>query len=320
MNRLDDDILTQAAAWHIASDDDAMDWDGFTRWLEADPRHRAAYDQVALGDALLIEHRHAITPAAVRVEIGHADDARETIVRPAIAGWRRWAGAAIAASLAAALLLPQVMTPSPEVYQTTASAQRITLDDGSSVLLAPRSELRVAGRAQDRMALNGGALFDIRHDPDRQLEIAAGDVRISDIGTRFDVRADGARVRVEVGEGRVEVGSDALAAPVRLDAGKALLFDGKAGTATVAAVRSEDVGAWHAGRLSYDSAPLSLVAADLARYAGVTVKVPDELAGRRFSGTLILGNGDAALRDLSQVMGLDLRRDGGGYRLERRER
>jgi len=54
---------------------------------------------------------------------------------------------------------------------------------------------------------------------------------------------------------------------------------------------------------------------DLARYAGVSVTVPSPLAGRRFSGTLSIRDGDSAVRDLAQLMGLALSRDGSAYRL-----
>ena len=51
--RLDDmsaDIDEAAARWHLAQADDDMDWAAFTDWLEADPRHRDAYDAMALLD------------------------------------------------------------------------------------------------------------------------------------------------------------------------------------------------------------------------------------------------------------------------------
>lgn len=331
MKSEDDTILAEAARWHIASGDDAMDWDAFTLWLEADPRHSAAYNEVALTDGLLQEYRDTLQDASEPLadepliavnDAAPLETALETasegaeIIRPAFGKRIRWAGFAIAATLAAVLAIPQFMAPASQVYETTAASRQIALEDGSTIMLAPRSSLTVEGRHQDHMALSGGALFDIRHDPDRQLTITAGGLRISDIGTRFDVQAQDKRVRVSVVEGKVEVSSERLTAPVQLAAGKRLSFDGDAGTASVAEVRSEDVGAWEKGRLSYDNAPLALVVTDLHRYAGVEVAVPDALRDRRFSGTLVISDGDAALRDLAQVMGLRLGGRAGAWRLE----
>ena len=316
MNNIEDRILAEAADWHAASGTDEMDWAGFTAWLEADPRHRHAYDEIALVDALVEDHRDAL-----RTQIGPiAANDEDIAVRPERSRWWRWAGAAVAASLVGLLVLPDYLGASPEIYETSATARGIVLDDGSSVKLAPHSRLVIEGRQQERIALSGGAWFDIVHDPDRPLVITAGDVRISDIGTQFDVQSERGNVRVEVAQGKVEVAAAALAQPIRLAAGKGLLLQGGAGPAVISAVKAGDAGEWRSGRLSYDSTPLPLVAADLARYAGVSVKVPDSLGNRRFSGTLIIGDGEAAVRDLSQVMELALVPDAGGYRLAERNR
>lgn len=321
MKRDHDQILSKAVAWHLASTDDAMDWDAFTLWLEADPRHAAAYDEVALADATLADHREVlagVAPDTVPAAPVSANE-NEAIVMPA-KGLRRhwrWGGLAIAASLVALVVAPQLVTPSPQVFDTMATGQRIALKDGSSIMLAPRSHLTIEGRHQDRIALSGGALFDIRHDPDRQLTISTGNLAISDIGTVFDVQSQEGSVRVAVVQGKVAVSGDALAAPVELAAGRGLDFDAGSGTATVAPVAADDVASWRKGRLSYDNARLALVAADLQRYAGVKVDVPADLRDRRFSGTLIVDDGDAALHDLAKLMGLDLAGPAGARRLVR---
>ncbi len=315
MNRDEDTILTEAAEWHAKCDSDAMDWEGFTTWLEADPRHSKAYDEIALGDALLIDHASELDARFAASTVANQADAPKTNFT-----WKRWAGVAIAASLVAVMVVPTFVNTSEAVYETDFASRRIALDDGSRVILAPHSRLSIEGRSQARIALSGGAWFDIVHDPDRSLAISAGGVEIRDIGTQFDVQSDKDHVRVEVADGKVEVTSAALSAPVRLSAGKALHFDGAAGLATVSPVDLNDAGEWRSGRLTYDSAPLSLVAADLARYADVTVMVPDSLGNRRFSGTLVISDGEAAVRDLSQVMELSLDSDAGGYRLGERNR
>ena len=314
MNREHEGITEQAAVWHAASFTDEMDWDGFTAWLEADARHPLAYDEVALADALAAEHGEA--PAQLPQPANDAAPDAPALAPQARARTRwRWAGLAIAASLVAVIAVPQLMPPAPQVYATQGAMQTVALEDGSRIVVAPHSRLEVSGRHQDRLALSGGAWFDIRHDPSRRMEIAAGDVTIGDIGTSFDVQASKDHVRIEVVEGRVAITSARLAAPVRLAAGRAFAFDGAQGTSFVVPVSANDAGEWRHGRLTYDSAPLALVAEDLRRYAGIRVTVPQELGSRQFSGTLTAGNGEAALRDLSQLMGLELRSGGGAYSL-----
>lgn len=313
MNGDEPRIEQEAAAWHVASAGDDMDWDGFARWLEADPRHRRAYDEVALADALLDDHRDLLAePGQEAVRIT-GDNVVE--LRPR-RRWPVWLGAGIAASLAALIVVGQVIPPAPETIESGNVSRMIALGEGSSATLAPRSRLTIGGRDETQLALEGGAYFDISHDPSRNLRIIAGDLTVSDIGTRFDIRQGPSHVMIEVADGEVAVQSEALTKPIRLKAGRRLNFDAAESRAAVSAVDSKSVGEWRQGRLTYDSASLQLVASDLARYAGVRLVVPQALAQRRFSGTLFIGDGDTAIRDLAQLMELDLHRDGDAYRLE----
>lgn len=316
----DDRIISQAAAWHVASEGDAMDWDGFTVWLEADPRHRAAYDEVAMGDALLSQHRAELFTAQPATISDTASLAANDIGTPADRavrrrGWMTWGPLALAASLALAVALPFATRSSDTIYATAASARTVTLPDGSTVALAPHSQLTLEDGEMQEIALNGGALFNIRHDPGRPMQISAGGLTISDIGTRFDVQAADGDVRVAVADGEVHVSSATFAAPVRLPAGQALRWNRAVGHVAVAPVITADVGSWQEGRLTYSNAPLALVAQDLSRYAGIDISVAPSDRDKPFSGTLALGHGDAVAQDLSQLMGLELSRSGDGYRI-----
>lgn len=311
MNRDVDRIEEQAAAWHVASMRDDLDWDGFARWLEADPRHRQVYDEIALADALLDEHREVLSGT-----VGLHPVERDEPVVEARRRWPLWLGAGIAASLAAVMVVQQAAPPAPETIESGQMSLTVNLGHESTATLAPHSRLTIGGRDGTELALDGGAYFDIRHDPSRKLRVTVGNLTVSDVGTRFDVRDASAHVLVEVGEGEVAVQSAGLAASVQLRAGRRLLYDVAASRAVVSPVESRAVGAWRDGRLSYDAAPLELVAADLGRYAGIQLIVPTALAQRRFSGTLFIGDGNSAIHDLAQLMELRLRRDGGAYRLE----
>jgi transmembrane sensor len=176
------------------------------------------------------------------------------------------------------------------------------------------------GEKQENMRLSGGAWFDIRHSSARPLTIEAGELKISDIGTRFDVQSNGRQVRVAVAEGEVEITSSVLAQPVRLSHSRGLLFDGAGGTAVASDLAIDAMGPWRSGHLSYQGTPLSLVAADLSRYAGISVDVAPALRDREFSGTFVIGNGETGLRDLAQLMGLELSNRHGGYVLDERRR
>jgi transmembrane sensor len=318
MNGLEEHIISEAALWHSASIHDDMDWDGFTLWLEADPRHRIAYDEVAAVGMLLEDNADGLKAAFPDESDGQEQSA--DVMRPAYGGWKRWAGGAIAASLVASLAVTQFAQSGPVIYNTEAVSRTVALNDGSQVLLAPHSRLTIDGDKQQRIALAGGAWFDIRHDVNRPMTITAGDIQISDIGTKFDVQTNGSIVRVEVGEGEVQVSASGLSRSVHLNERRGLTFDSNNQKFLVTGVNKENIGEWRSGRLSYEATPLTLVATDLSRYAGVKVKVADSLHNEKFSGTLAVGDKEAALRDLSLLMDIELSRSDGGYILSGHKR
>lgn len=306
-------IEAEAARWYAAQDGDAMDWEGFTAWLEADPRHRAAFDGVALlGDAL-DRGRDAIA-----AHLPANEDAA-----PEQGGSRRWrwwwgvaGGGAAAAALALVLAVPRESAPA--VYATAAETRTVALADGARVTLAPRSRLAVSGGPGDRLTLEGAAYFDVPHRPDRTLTVRVGGFEVRDIGTRFAITSASAIARIEVAEGRLAIASDQLARPVELAAGQSADADFAEGRVRLGVVAPASVASWRSGQLRYADAPLALVAADIARYGGKPVDVDPALRTRRFSGVLRISDGSKLAATLGAIMAIDVVEDGRGLHLRAR--
>jgi transmembrane sensor len=285
-----DDIAAQAAQWHVASSGDAMDWDAFTLWLEADPRHRACYDEVALADALLGDHAAALA----------APEEPKTLA-PRRRLWLA-AGTAVAAALALAVVMPGWRGSSAQDTLAGDSAREIALADGSHVTLAPHSRLTVAG---DRLTLYGEARFAIRHDPARTLQVVAGPLTIEDIGTVFDVAASGATVRVAVNAGKVAVVGATRGGAVQLGEGDGLMVGDGPAPRTVPA-QALGLAGWTGGTLSYVDAPLPVVVDDIARLTGARLALAPALRTRRFSGALTVAPGTDAAQALATLLHLRL--------------
>jgi transmembrane sensor len=297
---IDDLILDTAAAWHAQVTADAVDWDAFTRWLQADPRHTRAYDAVALTEALLDDCRPAqACPVAANDDM------------PVRSRSRLWVPTGAAALLALAATLVLAVLPRPpghQSWQTGDQATAIAMSDGIRVAIAPRSVLTRDG---DRLTLTGDAVFGVPHRPDRTLAITAGELTISDIGTHFDLRNDGGTVRLSVDDGHVTVASPRLAHALTVGSGQALLFEPGTAQIVLAPARAGSTGDWQHGQLSYRDTPLPLVAADIARYGRGPLRVDSTIAQLHFSGTLRLGTGHEPAQDLARLMALDLVRPGG---------
>jgi transmembrane sensor len=145
--------------------------------------------------------------------------------------------------------------------------------------------------------------------------VHAGGIDVRDIGTRFELSTSNASVMVLVAEGQVALASPSLAQPVKLAAGKRALVDSATQSVAITPADVQEFASWRRGRLSYDDAPLALVAADIGRYAGEAVTIDPALAGRRFTGVLTIGDGSRLADSLAQIMGLDVRREGNRIRL-----
>jgi len=311
---MDERVLDEAIAWQACLEEEDADWEGYTAWLDADPRHRAAFDEIALLDDSVRRNRHRLTAMLPM--------ARVEPVGPAPS--RRWAygtaiGAAALALVVGLNILP-IGSPEPVTYRTDRSGGRtIALADGSRIELAAASRLTVSGRAQNELNIEGAAYFDVPHDPGRQLAVHAGNYTVSDIGTRFEISSSGSNVRIAVAQGTVSVESASLADPVNLVAGQRFTASA-AHRAEVGAFGVADIAAWRGGRLIYEDTPLLVVAAEISRYAGKTVTVDPSLAGRRFSGVLTIGDGSGLVGNLQQFMDLDSQAAGDTVRLVARRR
>ncbi|WP_313803950.1 FecR family protein [Sphingobium sp.] len=311
-------IIDQAIAWHRAQDDADFDWDGFTLWLEADPAHRAAFDEIALLDARIVAHRPALAALLPPVEgapVVLLSAENQAVPRRR---WTRWAGGGIAAAMALAIAIPALRSPALPVleYRTgTGQSRAIALKDGSRIALAASSHLRVEGEGQDRLTLEGSATFDIPHRPGRTMMIRAGGQEISDIGTRFDILADARTMRIAVAEGAVAVRPTGKSEAVRLSAGRQMVIDRAAHQGEISAVTPNAIGSWQQGRLVYEGVPLSLVASDISRYAGTPVRAGADVADRHFSGVLIVGDGSGLVGEVAQLMGLRTSYQGGAVLL-----
>ncbi|MDI1294894.1 MAG: FecR domain-containing protein [bacterium] len=300
----DDAVLDEALAWQAALESDDADWDGYMSWLEADPRHRAAFDSVALVAAAVDTHRDDI------VGLLEAQTPTE-LPRRRFSRALAYAGGGMAAALALMVAVPVLWAPqSVETYSADGGKSRsVALANGIHVTLSPASRMIVRGKDAGQIELaSGEAYFDVRHDPARTLTVSAGGYNISDIGTRFAVNVAGKAFRVGVADGTVSVVSPGADGGVPLAAGHQLVA-GESGL-IVSPVAGSDVGSWRSG-----DAPLPLVAADIARYSGKTVRIDPSLEKAHFSGTLVIGDGSKLLSDLAAVMDVDIQPEKDGVRI-----
>jgi len=210
-------------------------------------------------------------------------------------------------------------------YVTAPTQQAtLTLEDGTRVMLAPASELRVIegfGRTDRTIALRGEAYFTVRPDGSTPFFVRAGRVTARVLGTTFSVRhyAADSYVQVAVTSGKVSVGNGQGVPPL-------ILTGGGVGIATdsSATVLSPDsaqaYAAWTQGQLVFRATPMTEVLATLSRWYGYRFQLADStLAQQSLTAVLDAKSSARALGTIRLLLNIDLTFDGDVVTLHARE-
>lgn len=203
-----DRISDQAALWLTRREAgfSAQEAAEFAVWVEKDPRHAQAVDELETSWKFLKRPRHAgqieELAQAVEVRLRQKDRARR----------RRAVVASIA--LGAAAVVALVLLPIGRKTGANAMTQGVALkpeirllEDGSKVELNIGAEVDVAYTPELRRVelVRGEAHFSVAKNPARPFVVRAGNVEVRAVGTAFAVRLEPQQVGVVVTEGRVAV-------------------------------------------------------------------------------------------------------------------
>jgi len=187
-------------------------------------------------------------------------------------------------------------------YITSLGEQRsISLDDGSVVHLNTKSEIEVNFTGPNRVIdlLNGEAIFEVKHDPERPFLVLAGTASAEAIGTTFNVYRKNDGVSVVVLEGKVAVANDQTNAQVDntntsqylndgrllVSAGEKAQLEHNIAPLLVANVNIAAASSWRNRQLNFESDNLQDIAYEFNRYNRTQIIVQDSsLAQTQFSG------------------------------------
>lgn len=219
------------------------------------------------------------------------DDARSRSRRRPTPRWRSapglaaGLGAVAIASLALILVLRQASSAG-DTYATKLGERRaVTLADGSRVSLDTQSRIVVRYSPGQRLVMlaGGQALFEVVHRPDRPFLVEAGETRIRDLGTRFDVRREDGHALVTVVEGSVTVDVGKSHPALTLVAGQQIL-SGRTANAPYP-VDPLKATSWTSGRLIFEETPLAVATSEMNRYGEHRVILSaDKVAAIKVSG------------------------------------
>jgi transmembrane sensor len=181
----------------------------------------------------------------------------------------------------------------------------VRLDTNTRVAIAFRG-----GERRVQLA-HGQAFFDVAHDRARPFIVDAGPMRVRAVGTRFDVRRDGADAKVTLVEGIVQVRGDAAHPSAwTLKPGEAASL-GRAPshvTADVAAATS-----WTTGRVIFRGLPLAQAIDEINRYSPHKIRLEARaVAEVPVTGSFETGDVDAFVSAVSDLHGLIAKKSSDG--------
>lgn len=260
-----DEIRARAAEWlarRVSENWSREDQEELDNWIAQSPAHRVAYLRVNAAWS------HTYRLAALRGAQPEQPAAKRNWTLPL----------AIAASFALAVIVSATAAyvlrkPTDRIYTTPVGGhETISFADGSKIELNTDTVLRarMTTNARTIWLEKGEAFFQVKHDAAHPFVVLAGDHRITDLGTKFLVRRDPARLEVALLEGRVRFGeaNDGAQSQSRL------LVPGEVATATSSTmfVTRETTRqlarelSWRHGVLVFDKTPLADAASEINRY------------------------------------------------------
>jgi transmembrane sensor len=281
-------LRREAAAWlaRMRGGADADTERRFQRWLDADPRHKAAFERVSRSYEQAGLLRHSTVGSAAQPAAAPAHG-------PARPRYALAAAAALVLLVPAAILVMSALHPrrNEAVMLSTrvGEIRSVKLADGSSVTLDTETSLEVdIGRSQRRARLaHGRARFAVTRSGE-PFVIEAGAATVTSNEGIIDVERSGSQSDVGVRAGRAGirgVGEDAPA--LALGPGEGASWTGAQPPQPYAIPAAPD---WTLGMLEFDGTPLPS-AIDLAnRYSTRRIMLEGNMRDLRVTGAFKAGD------------------------------
>jgi transmembrane sensor len=254
------DLLQQQRYWKQWSESDQTALD---QWLEQSASHSVAYWRLVAGMERA-ERLSALKPRKVGVE--YVLNRIKSVLPRAVAA------IAIVAITGAVAIYALTFSHEQVFHTSVGGHEQITLADGTRVELNTDTVLRatIAADYRDVSLEHGEAYFQIAHDVKRPFVVNVEGHAITDLGTKFLIRAGAQRLVVQLVEGRAKIEGNMQ----QMRPQSAILTPGDVVVATTNSmtVSRKPLGqllealAWRRGILQFDNATLADAAVEFNRY------------------------------------------------------
>lgn len=300
----------EATAWWVRLDSGRYDhsqYRAFQAWLDDDPDHRLAFDEISE----LWGELDAVKPLLTLPATKHQQSLLGSIVNQLKATHRRHFATWPVALAACCLLIwfsPLGLLLQADFRTGVGEMRSFTLSDGSTVHLNSNSALAVNISANSRhlSLIKGEALFEVSPDKKRPFRVAAGNGTVTALGTAFNIRLGELATEVTVTEHSVAIDLNRGKPPTRLEQGQRLVYGEQRGIGDIQTADISAVTAWQRGKLVFQNQPLGEVVAELNRYHHGYILISDnDIAQRRVNGVFRTDDPGAVVSALQTSLNLN---------------
>ncbi len=215
-------------------------------------------------------------------------------------------GGGVAAAVALGGALIMASWPGKSYATAIGEQRRITLEDGSTVLLDTDTRIHASiGRKFRQIRLEQGrSHFEVASDPLRPFIVSAAHRRVVAIGTAFDVSVLENNLSVVLIEGRAGVGDAGNpAGDLRMMRPGDRLTIASGSIERLDRPRLDIATAWQSGKAVFDNEPLQSAVAEINRYGRRPIFLQDAALGRQpISGTYATGDAAAFARSVALLL------------------
>ena len=321
-----DVVMDDAASWMAILDAErcnVADRAAFAQWLDEDPSHRWAFEEISEVWAKL-RTLNDVEPLLQQPEVTCLPNVSDATASPGLLGSDKvhsdWSTLAVSVLVGIGALLHFGLAPPNEEFVTGVGESRdINLSDGSVLELNSRTTMFVSIDEQRRriQLVDGEAVFHVaKGERPFVVETELGIVRA--LGTSFAVELSEGKLEVSVIEGQVSVSTVGDEAPLieydesagyQFESEASLLGPGEWLEVTDSHLRQQWLGteefrkrlSWRNGVVVFEDQALHAVIDEMRRYTRVSIHVADsELSGLRISGEYKTGDVTQFLAQLQQ--------------------
>lgn len=309
--RMNKDEIEQKAAYFLTCEND-----GFTKeqkrefdiWIKVSKEHEFTYKKVKKVQSL-----YQSLSKDIKNEI--LDSVKKDIKRDSFL--RRYKKHAFAATILLFLSIGFFQTNSyldfniAHNYKTDKTAQKISLPDGSNIILDAKTILKVH-YFKDRRVIDlkeGNVFFNVAKNNNRPFIINTKEIRVQVLGTSFEINNQKEKIDIEVKNGIVSVqkyDKSYTKELVKLTKGRKISFNRSSNIFSLEDIEIKNIASWKNGVLTFNDTTLKEAIDDFKKYKDMIIFLQPDIEKLTITGAFSINDFDKFLYAISQIHTLNI--------------